>query len=152
MNDMISRRRLLAFAGLLGITLATPAARAGGAAAATAGVTVMDPRAVYEKVKKGEITLIDVRTPQEWRQGGVPEGAHAIELAPTFLARLNELTGGDRDRPLAFICATGSRSEYVATELARRGWTHVIDVAGGIYGGRKGRGWIADGLPMRKYR
>ncbi len=148
----ISRRQLLALLGA-GIALAAPAglsARAGEALARAGGVTVMDPRAVHEKVKRGEIMLIDVRTPQEWAQTGIPEGAHPIALAPTFLARLNELTNGDKNKPLAFICATGARSSYVATALAKRGYTHVIDVAGGIFGGPKGKGWIAAGLPMQK--
>ena len=157
MIRMISRRQMLALLGG-GIALAAsavdhgPAAQAGEALARTGGVTVMDPRAVYEKVKTGEVMLIDVRTPQEWAQTGIPEGAHPIELAPTFLAKLNELTGGDRNKPLAFICATGARSNYVATELAKRGWTHVIDVAGGLFGGPKGKGWIASGLPMQKLK
>lgn len=156
MTRMISRRLALAALGGMAVAFATAIpgemSRAGEALARTGGVTVMDPRAVFEKVKAGEVMLIDVRTPQEWAQTGVPEGAHPIELAPTFLAKLNALTGGDKNRPLAFICATGARSNYVATELAKRGWTHVIDVAGGLFGGPRGKGWIAAGLPMQKLK
>ncbi len=151
MHKPLSRRTLLAALGvglpLAGLSLSIPAASARDAA-----VTVMDPRAVYEKVKKGELLLVDVRTPQEWQQTGIPEGARTIELAPGFLAKLMEATGGDKSKPVAFICATGARSAYVARELAKRGWTNVIDVAGGVMGGPKGKGWIASGLPMQKLK
>ena len=140
----ISRRRFIAAAAA---TSALPAA----AMARDGGVKVMDPKEVHDRAMKGEILFVDVRTPQEWRQTGVPEGAKPIELAPTFLAKLNELTGGDKSKPVAFICATGARSNYVAKELAKRGWKNVIDVAGGVFGSPKGKGWKAEGLPMKPY-
>jgi len=138
----ISRRRFIA---------AVAATAAFPAAAMARDVKVMDPKEVHDMAMKGRVLFIDVRTPQEWRQTGLPEGAKPIELAPTFLAKLNELTGGDKSIPVAFICATGARSNYVARELAKRGWKNVIDVAGGLFGGPKGKGWKAEGLPMKPY-
>ncbi len=140
----ISRRMFVAAATAMAAFPAVAMAR-------NAGVKLMDPKEVHDRAMKGEILFVDVRTPQEWRQTGVPEGAKPIELAPTFLAKLNELTGGDKTKPVAFICATGARSDYVAKELAKRGWENVIDVAGGIFGGPKGKGWKAEGLPMKPY-
>lgn len=149
MTTGISRRSLILSAAACAVALAaSPIA----ALAKDASVTVMDPREAHDKAKAGGILLIDVRTPGEWKQTGVPEGAHAIELAPTFLDKLNKLTGGDKSKPVAFICATGSRSNYVAKELAKRGWTHVIDVAGGVFGGPKGKGWKAENLPLTPYK
>ena len=149
MHEPLSRRKLLA-ALLVALPFAGVAVSGRVAAAKDAAVTVMDPETVYEKAKKGEVLLVDVRTPQEWKQTGIPQGAKPIELAPGFLAKLMQLTGGDKNKPVAFICATGARSSYVARELAKRGWTNVIDGAGGVMGGPKGKGWIASGLPMQK--
>ncbi len=146
MHKPLSRRSMLVAAGA---ALLLPFRTA---IAKDTAVTVMDPKTVYEKAKKGEVLLVDVRTPQEWQQTGIPEGAKPIQLAPGFLAKLLEATGGDKSKPVAFICATGARSSYVAHELAKRGWTHVIDVAGGVMGGPKGKGWIASGLPMQKLK
>ncbi len=140
----LTRRALLAV--MAGLSLA-PVALAKDAA-----YRLEDPKTVHDKAMKGEVLLIDVRTPQEWKQTGIPEGAKPIELAPTFLAELNRLTGGDKTKPVAFICATGARSNYVATELARRGWKNVIDVAGGVFGGPKGPGWKASGLPLTPWK
>ncbi len=140
---MISRRRFIAFAA----SAVLPAS----AMARDGGVKVMDPREAHEKAMKGEILFVDIRTPQEWRQTGLPEGAKPIELAPTFLSKLTALTSGDKSKPVAFICATGARSDYVAKELAKRGWKNVIDVAGGLFGGPKGKGWKAEGLPMKSW-
>jgi len=133
------------------IAAALAAACAPAAALARDGIAVLPPEEVFEKVKKGELLLIDVRTPQEWKQTGIPEGAKTIELAPTFLAALNKLTGGDKNKPLAFICATGARSDYVAKALKARGWTNITDVAGGIFGGPRGKGWKASNLPMTRW-
>ncbi len=145
MTAPISRRGLLAGAAALMLAPALALAR-------EPAIKVMDPAQAHEKARKGEVLLIDVRTPEEWKETGIPEGAHPVELAPSFLARLKELTGGDKTRPVAFMCATGARSEYVARELAKRGWTHVFDVAGGVFGGPKGKGWKAEGLPMIPYK
>ncbi len=146
MTKTISRRALL-FSAMAAVLTAAPRM-----AAAKGPITLMDPREVYEKAKKGEIILFDVRTPPEWAETGLPEGAHALELAPTFLARLNQLTGGDKTKPIAFMCATGARSAYVVRELAKRGWTNLIDVAGGIFGGPTGPGWKAAGLPFTPWK
>ena len=144
MTRMISRRDMFVACALLA---AWP-----GAALARGPIVMMDPKEAYEKAKKGEIVLFDVRTPGEWTQTGVPEGAHPLELAPTFLARLNQLTGGDKTKPLAFMCATGARSAYVVRELAKRGWTNLINVAGGVFGGPAGPGWKAEGLPFTPWK
>jgi len=144
---MISRRRLLASAAAMTAAAAFPAF----AIAKEPAITVMDPKEAHDKAGKGELLLVDVRTPQELKQTGLPDGAHHIELAPTFLDKLNKLTGGDKTKPVAFMCATGARSNYVAKELVKRGWTHVIDVAGGVFGGPKGKGWKAEGLPLKPW-
>jgi rhodanese-related sulfurtransferase len=44
-------------------------------------------------------------------------------------ARLAELP---RDRPIACLCHHGVRSQQVALFLAQRGYTDVVNVAGGI--------------------
>ena len=144
MTAPISRRGLMAGAAALMLAPAFALAK-------EPAITVMDPEQAHDKAKKGEVLLIDVRTPDEWKETGIPDGAHPIELAPSFLAKLTKLTGGDKTRPVAFMCATGARSEYVARELVKRGWTHVIDVAGGVFGGPKGKGWKAEGLPLIPY-
>jgi rhodanese-related sulfurtransferase len=115
---------------------------------------VMSPQEAHEKAMKGEIVLIDVRTPQEWQQTGLPASAHAITMhqqGPEFLRQLDAALGGDRSKPLAVICRTGNRTGSLVKPLEQVGYTRVINVAEGMAGGRYGPGWVKAGLPLRKY-
>ncbi len=101
--------------------------------------------------RAGEIILIDIRTPSEWRETGVPEGAKRLDMTdPRFLDRLLELVKGDRSAPIALICRTGNRSGYLTKQLRALGFTQVYDIPEGIAGGRAGPGWLRQGLPVEK--
>lgn len=124
-----------------------------GASPATAG-EVMGAAEAHAKAEKGEITLIDVRTPEEWKQTGVPASAYTVTMhqpGPQLLAQLDEVLGGDRSKPLAIICRTGNRTGSLAGPLRQAGFKTVIDVSEGMAGGRNGTGWVKSGLPVRKW-
>jgi rhodanese-related sulfurtransferase len=135
------------------IVLAFFAWRMFGAAPVAAG-EVMSPAEVHEKALKGEIILVDVRTPQEWQQTGLPASGHAITMhqqGADFVKQLDAALGGDRSKPLAVICRTGNRTGSLIAPLEKAGYAHVINIAEGMAGGRNGPGWIKSGLPLRKY-
>lgn len=115
---------------------------------------VMSPGEAHEKALKGEIMLVDVRTPDEWKQTGLPASAHAITMhqqGPDFVRQLDAVLGGDRSKPLAVICRTGNRTGSLVAPLEKAGYARVINVAEGMVGGRYGPGWIKAGLPLRTY-
>ncbi len=113
----------------------------------------LTPQEAHDAARKGEILLVDVRTPNEWMKTGVPEPAHAISLQdPDFLGRLEELTGGDKGKAVAFICASGGRSAQVAQALKGYGWENVINVPGGVSGSMRQQGWAQLGLPLKPWR
>ena len=114
--------------------------------------TVMSPAEAHAQASAGKIVLIDVRTPQEWRETGVPASAHAVTMhqdGKAFLEALAKLTGGDRNRPVAIICRTGNRTTALQGQLKQIGFTNILNVAEGVAGGRNGPGWQRSGLPMR---
>lgn len=114
--------------------------------------SVLDPRAAHAQAMAGEIVLVDIRTPQEWTATGIPASAYAVTMnqdPQPLLAALSGLLGGDKSRPLALICRSGNRSANLGNELRRVGFSHVIDVAEGVEGGRFGPGWLNAGLPVR---
>ena len=41
---------------------------------------VVSVKDAYERVAKNEITLVDVRHPDEWRETGIPKGAKPISF------------------------------------------------------------------------
>lgn len=96
-----------------------------------------------------DVVLIDIRTPREWAQTGVPEGAHPIDMRRNdFLDALSLVAGTDRDRPIAVICARGVRSARLSRALSEAGYSNIIDVPEGMLGSAAGPGWLETGLPV----
>ena len=63
------------------------------------------PDELAERLRTGEVQLVDVREPYEWEAGRI-EGARHVELER--LASQAETI--DRDRPVVFSCRLGARS------------------------------------------
>lgn len=135
---------------LLALALAaSPAALAQAPAAA-----VLSAHDAHAKAVAGALVLVDIRTPDEWRETGVPASGHAITMhqnQQTFLRELGDAVGGSRQKPIALICAVGNRSAFLQGWLRKAGFENVIDVAEGMVGGRRGAGWIKSGLPVRRW-
>lgn len=107
----------------------------------------------FERTNSGEVTLIDIRTPMEWRQTGIAEGAHRIDMRHPkgpegFADQVLAEVGGDKNAPVALICRTGNRSAHMQKALLDRGFTNVYNVVGGMAGSRAGTGWIRERLPV----
>jgi rhodanese-related sulfurtransferase len=102
----------------------------------------------------GKLTLIDIRTPPEWKETGVAIGAKQVNMAHPKGAEgfVNQLLGevkGDRTAPIALICRTGNRSTQVQRYLQSVGFTQVYNVKEGMAGSGAGPGWIKRGLPVK---
>lgn len=105
----------------------------------------------HAKAIAGDITLIDIRRPDEWATTGSGQGAHRIDLRDgNFPNRVQQAAGGDLSAPIALICARGVRSARTANQLKSNGFTNIIDVPEGMLGSAAGPGWIARGLPIVK--
>ncbi len=137
---MISRRLLLG----LGV-----AAVVGGATIVYAQVyqtydgREIDAAQAQQLAEAGQITLVDIRRPDEWADTGTGAGALPIDMRDTdFVAQLTVAVDGNRDAPIALICARGVRSARLANELSAAGFTQIINVPEGM------TGWVARGLPV----
>lgn len=124
-----------------------------GVPAAGAGEAVLSPPAASAGVAAGRLTLVDLRTPAEWRETGVPAGAQRVDYRnrkddAAFVAAIRALVGGDKDAPLAVICRSGRRSAEARALLLAHGFRDVADVSEGMQGGPAGPGWIQRGLPV----
>ena len=112
------------------------------------GWGTVTPDELFAAVLAGEVLLVDIRQPDEWRKSGVAIGAVAIDMRrPDFVQALSEARGGS-ERPVALICARGVRSRRVAQALEEAGIGPVIDVPEGMLGSTAGPGWIKMGLPV----
>ena len=120
------------------------------AQSASPHLTATEARAMFEA---GELVLIDIRQPEEWRELGVPQGAVRISMAHPqggegFLRDLMTAVDDNMDTPIALICRTGNRTSQVMPALQNWGFTRVYHVPEGMLGSRFGPGWIRSGLPV----
>ena len=79
-----------------------------------------------EMMERGDVQVIDVREPVEYRRGHVP-GAKLIPVA-TVLSRREELS---HERDLIFVCAVGQRSALACEMAAAVGLTRLYNMEGG---------------------
>ena len=111
------------------------------------GVEVMSVEQAREAVQSETLVLVDIRTPREWRESGIPDVAVALDMtAKAFVPTLLELRRRHPSRRVGLICATGVRSRHVANWLARNGIQGVVDVPAGLH---TPEGWLAKRLPVR---
>lgn len=113
----------------------------------------LTPTEAFAQAQSGEIILIDIRTPREWRQTGVPVGAVPIDMRrKDFLQALEQEVAGRRSAPIALICARGVRSARMTNALQAAGFGNVMDVPEGMLGAAGGPGWIAGNLPVARWQ
>jgi rhodanese-related sulfurtransferase len=76
----------------------------------------------WQMVQRGEMVVLDVRTPTEWAMTGLPRDSHGINVKDRdFIAQARGAVLGDLDHPIAVICRTGQRSSEAATALEKLG-------------------------------
>ena len=99
-----------------------------------------------------DVTVVDIRRPDEWRRTGVIEGSHLMTFfdaggkydLKAWMSKLMPVAV--RDRKVAIICHSGGRSRPVSRFLHEElGYRRVYDVRDGI------AGWIAARRPTVPY-
>lgn len=84
------------------------------------------------------ITVIDVRTPEEFAAEHI-DGAVNINVAdPTFGTQVAAL---DPAKTYAVYCHSGNRSQTAVSQMSQAGFTHIYELQTGI------SGWTAAGYP-----
>jgi hydroxyacylglutathione hydrolase len=93
------------------------------------------------KLDKGEVLLLDVREPSEWKEDGYIEGAQLI-----FFADLPDKADSlPKDKPIAVTCSVGNRTSIAVSILERKGFKNVSNVLGGM------TAWTRLGYPTTKH-
>ena len=124
-------------AGVFGTAALAAWSAAAGRPLAT--VRQLPPNEAAALLARGDAVAVDVRGRAEWEGGRLP-GVPNVPLG--YLAeRAGELPN---DRPVVVHCQGGTRSAIAASVLAARGFTNVIDMAGGY------AAWERAGLPVER--
>lgn len=96
----------------------------------------------FAKLMAKGYPTIDIRTPMEWKQTGIIEGAHKMmfftpkgepDLAQWFFD-LGHLVK-DKKEPILIYCAHANRSKALGQGLEHMGFEHVYELKGGIENG-----------------
>jgi len=96
----------------------------------------------FAKLQAKGYPVIDIRTPEEWKQTGIIKGAHKMmfftpngqpDLADWFF-KLGHLVKTKKE-PILLYCAHANRSKSLAEGLSQMGFEHVYELKGGIENG-----------------
>ena len=86
-----------------------------------------------------DLTILDVRSPEERKSGYVPNSQHQ------YIAHLREhLPSVDTTKPIVTYCGSGFRASIAASILLQNGFKNVINVPGSW------TAWQAAKLPVEK--
>lgn len=104
-----------------------------------AAVEQMDVDTLRERMREGEVHVVDVRGQTEWEAGHLP----GVENIPAgyITDRLDEIP---RDKPVVLHCQGGGRSAIAASVLEAKGFENVINLRGGY------AAWLQAGYPTEK--
>lgn len=123
-----------------------------GPAPAQSPLPSFSVREAHAGARAGTLVLVDIRTPEEWIDTGVPDGAVRLDMTGSaFEVRLAALKLDHPGKPIALICRTGNRSAEVQKKLEARGWRELVNVRGGLLGNPGDKGWLAENLPVASY-
>jgi rhodanese-related sulfurtransferase len=93
------------------------------------------PRGVFEHLD--DVTVVDVREPNEWQAGRI-DGAVHIPLNALMSGAGTDL---EKDKPLVMVCRVGNRSELATLMMQARGY-EAYNLEGGM------DAWAREGLPF----
>jgi len=101
--------------------------------------TIM-PAALKDQIASGNVSIVDVRTPQELADNGFIEGAINIPLR--MLAKNLDKLPQDKASPIVTYCAIGHNGAQAMMALSLLGYTNVKSLVGGF------AAWQAANLPI----
>ena len=105
-------------------------------------VNTVDVKSFDNGIKKEHAQLVDVRTPDEYKDGHL-KGSKLMDWnnQQAFLKGAKEL---DKSKPVYVYCLAGVRSLKAAEWLTKNGYTQVYSLDGGI------KAWKEEGKPVVK--
>ena len=135
---MLTRRRFLSALGVLSLI----------PVGVLANSDTLTAEEAFSRLQSGELILIDIRTPAEWQETGVAEGAWLLDMRePDFGRWIMAVLERNPNHQVAVICRSGNRSGRLMGLFAQNGIMGTLDVTEGMLGGPRGKGWIPSGLP-----
>ena len=96
---------------------------------ATSAVQTVDPQSFLATASQSGTVVIDVRTPEEFAAGHLPNAVNVNVEGPTFDTQIASL---DKGATYAVYCRSGRRSAVATDAMATAGFTSVYNLDGGL--------------------
>ncbi|MDB4444520.1 rhodanese-like domain-containing protein [bacterium] len=96
------------------------------------------PQQLAARLDKGDVRIIDVRTPAEWNNGHIEQAEHF----PLTDILNDQFPEAEKDEELVLQCGSGYRSNIAASLLRQAGYACVKSLAGGVFA------WSNAGFPL----
>jgi rhodanese-related sulfurtransferase len=100
-----------------------------GCSSDSEAITDVDVAEAAQIVDDGEAVILDVRTPEEFAAGHLPDAINIDVESADFADRV---AGLDESAETLVYCRTGNRSGVATDEMAELGFTDMSDLQGGI--------------------
>jgi thioredoxin 1 len=111
----------------------------------------ISPTDFEQKLKLADAQLIDVRSPEEYADGGIAGSLNINYNSADFEDRISKL---DKTKPVLVYCLSGGRSGNAANKMNEMGFKEVYNMQGGLVQWRsegKTAGKVAEGMTMENY-
>lgn len=105
--------------------------------------SVLTPREAHALLQNppASLTVLDVRTPEEFAQGHVPGAVNADFFGPRFEQQLGAL---DKSKTYLVYCRTDNRSGQAVDMMRAQSFSKIVQMKGGI------TEWNREQLPTEK--
>lgn len=94
-----------------------------------AEVKIVSPEEMQTLLEMDDIQLVDVRTPEEYKDGYIENAQNIDFRSPTFEEDISKL---DKTKPVMVYCKSGGRSAKCTEKLKNAGFIKIYDLEGGI--------------------
>lgn len=89
----------------------------------------IDVESAAERIRRGEVTVLDVRDRDEWLAGHLPASLHVPVIG--LRDEVSRVCAAVNGKPLAIMCAHGNRAAVAVSLLRQAGCARVIHVRDG---------------------
>jgi rhodanese-related sulfurtransferase len=90
---------------------------------------IVTPEEMQSILELDGVQLVDVRTPEEYKEGYIEHSQNIDFKSPTFEEDIKKL---DKTKPVIVYCKSGNRSAKSSKKLIEAGFEKVYDLEGGI--------------------
>ncbi len=92
-------------------------------------IKVISPEEMQTLLELDDVQVVDVRTPEEYKDGFIHNSQNIDFNSPTFE---DDITKLDKTKPVILYCKSGGRSAKCSKKLKEAGFVKIYDLNGGI--------------------